>query len=405
MKGGVKHGSQMSQLGLIKNAFIACEGQKISTIGPMSKLKNLRATRTIDAQGAVVMPGLIDCHTHLVFAANRAHEFKLKLQGKSYLEILASGGGILSTVKATRKASTRTLKENAQKHLDDMLRLGVTTIEAKSGYGLDLQTEIKTLKILQALQKTTPIKIIPTFLAAHTIPPEYQNRADDYLELLKEKALPKIKKLAHFVDIFCEKKAFNLKQSQQYLQAALAQGFKIKIHGEQITRLGACLMAARLGATSVDHADQLNKTDIKRLAQIPAKSQPIIVLLPLVPLFLREKHFANGRLMIDQGLAIAVSTDFNPGSSPSKNLYLAMTLACLKMGLTIEEALTATTINAAAALDLHHDRGSLEEGKTADIIITKARDYQEIPYWLGENMAQSVIAGGKIISPSSQQPK
>ena len=389
-------GRSSVDLGLIEDAFLACEGNKIKAVGRMEdlgKFKSLvtKKTKVIDAQGNVVMPGLIDCHTHLVFAGNRANEFKMKLEGKSYLDILEAGGGILSTVRATRKASKAQLLKNAGGHLSEMLKMGITTIEAKSGYGLDMDTEIKILEVLRELKKLQPVKIVSTFLGAHTVPAEFKDRADEYLEVLMKKVLPAVKKLATFVDIFCEKKAFSLEQSRKYLSYAKKLGFKIKIHGEQINNLGACVMAAKLGAVSVDHADRLSKRDIQELA----KSSAVVVLLPLVPLFLREDVFADGRALIDGGCKVAVSTDFNPGSAPCKNLFLAMTLACLKMGLKTEEALRAVTINAAAALDLSKQVGSLEKGKIADILITKVKNYQEIPYWMGENPVARVILEGK----------
>lgn len=391
-------GSSPADLGLVEDAFVACEGNKIVAVGRMSELKRYKGqvnkkTKILDAKGNVVMPGLIDCHTHLVFAGNRANEFKMKLDGKSYLDILEAGGGILSTVKATRKASRAELLKNAKAHLKEMLKMGITTVEAKSGYGLDFDTEVKILEVLQSLKNIQPVKIVSTFLGAHTVPLEFKDRSDEYLEVLMKKVLPAVKKLATFVDIFCEKKAFSIEQSKRYLLHAKKLGFKIKIHGEQINNLGACAMAAKLGAVSVDHADRLTQNDIRDLA----KSSAVVVLLPLVPMFLREEVFADGRSLIDNGCRVAVSTDFNPGSAPCKNLFLAMSLACLKMGLKIEEALRAVTTNAAAALDLSKQVGSVEKGKIADLVITKVKNYQEIPYWMGTNLVEKVILEGKAI--------
>ncbi len=406
MKGGVKSGKGMMDLGLVENGFLACVKDKIAVVGRMSELKNPKIskeisakTKVVDAKGCVVMPGLIDCHTHLVFAGNRAHEFKMKLEGKSYLDILADGGGILSTVNATRKANKADLVKNALGHLKDMLEFGITTVEAKSGYGLDLETELKILQVMKDVARRQPIRIIPTFLGAHTVPLEFKDKPREYLKFVMKKVLPKVKGLAQFVDIFCEKRAFDLDQSAMYLKYAKKLGFKLKIHGEQINNLGACLMAAKIGAVSVDHADQMNKSDVKTLAKFVYKNDglPVVVLLPLVPLFLREDHFADGRAMVDAGLSVAVSTDFNPGSAPSKNLFLAMSLACLKMGLKVEEVLNSVTINAAAALDLNSEIGSLEEGKVADILITGVKNYGEIPYWMGENLVEKVVASGRVV--------
>lgn len=397
MKGEApKKGKAMSDLGVIQNGFVACEDDKIVAVGPMRKLKRSQIsadTKIIDAEGKVVMPGLIDCHTHLIFAGSRAHEFKQKLEGKSYLQILKEGGGILSTVKATRKASKSELLKNSFKHLKDFLNYGVTTVEIKSGYGLDMENELKILDVALEARKKQPVRIVTTFLGAHAIAPEYNGKARKYLKYMMQDVLPRAKGRADFVDIFCEKGAFSLRQSKKYLKYAKAVGFKLKIHGEQLHRLGACKMAAKLGAVSCDHCDHISKGDAKVLA----KFGTVAVLLPIVPLYLRESDYADGREIIDLGCAVAVSTDFNPGSSPSKNIFLAMNLACLVMGLTPEEVLSAVTINAAAALDLSSEVGSLEKGKKADIVVMDTKDYQEILYWVGENLVEMVVVGGKVV--------
>jgi len=394
MKGmAPRKGRAMSDLGIIEKGFVACEGDTIAEVGKMKNLKRSKInkkTKIIDAKGKVVMPGLIDCHTHLVFAGSRAHEFKLKMEGKSYLDILAAGGGILSTVKATREASKKKLVDLGLKRLDEMLAYGITTVEAKSGYGLDMENEIKILDVCQELSAKHKVNVVPTFLGAHTVPPEYKGKSNKYLRFLMDEVLPAAKEKAEFVDIFCEKGAFTLRQSKKYLRYAKTLGFKIKIHAEQINNLGGCKLATKLEAVSCDHCDHIKMGGIKRLA----KSNTVGVLLPIVPLYTREKVYADGRKMIDAGCAIAVSTDFNPGSAPSKNIFLAMSLACLKMNMTPEEVLTAATINAACALDLQKTVGSLKKGKRADIVIMDTEDYQEIPYWLGENLVNKVIIGG-----------
>ena len=394
MKGmAPRKGRAMSDLGIIEKGFVACEGDTIAEVGKMKNLKRSKInkkTKIIDAKGKVVMPGLIDCHTHLVFAGSRAHEFKLKMEGKSYLDILAAGGGILSTVKATREASKKKLVDLGLKRLDEMLAYGITTVEAKSGYGLDMENEIKILDVCQELSAKHKVNVVPTFLGAHTVPPEYKGKSNKYLRFLMDEVLPAAKEKAEFVDIFCEKGAFTLRQSKKYLRYAKTLGFKIKIHAEQINNLGGCKLATKLEAVSCDHCDHIKMGGIKRLA----KSNTVGVLLPIVPLYTREKVYADGRKMIDAGCAIAVSTDFNPGSAPSKNIFLAMSLACLKMNMTPEEVLTAATINAACALDLQKTVGSLKKGKRADIVIMDTEDYQEIPYWLGENLVEKVIIGG-----------
>nr|WP_262904598.1 imidazolonepropionase [Hymenobacter lucidus] len=380
----------------MENAFVACENDRIVALGIMTELDETQvtsATRVLDVQGRVVMPGLVECHTHLVFAGNRAHEFQRKLQGESYLDILASGGGILSTVRATRAAPEAELLANALRHLHDFRRYGITTVEAKSGYGLDKETELRLVRVAREAGRRQPVRVVPTFLGAHVVPPEYKGRPADYLDFLAAEVLPALQGEADFVDIFCEKGAFSVADSRRYLQQAQVLGFGLKIHAEQLHDLGGCAMAAELGAASVDHCDYLNAADA---AQVAATGQTVAVLLPLVPLFLRQEKYAPGRQLIAQGVPVAVSTDFNPGSCPSKNLWLALSLACLKMGFTPKEAIAAGTLNAAWALNLAAEIGSLEVGKQADIIVLDVRDYQEIPYWLGENPVQEVVIGGQV---------
>lgn len=399
MKGKApKRGKEMSNLGVLKNAFIACDGERIVKVGVMKNLGKFAGqifgkTKIIDACGKLVMPGLIDCHTHPVFAGNRADEFEQKSSGKSYLEILARGGGILNTVRSTRKAGKEKLLEKTLKELKDFLKFGVTTVEVKSGYGLDLKNELKILEVVREAAKKQPIRLVSTFLGAHAVPSEFNDEPRSYLKFLMEKVLPKIHGMAEFVDIFCEKKAFGLWQAKKYLKFAARAGFKLKIHGEQINRLGACKMAAKLGAVSCDHCDNLSDRDIKKLARY----NTVAVLLPLVRLFLQEEGCADGRKMIDAGIPVAVATDFNPGSAPSKNIFLAMLLACLEMKLTVPEVLTAVTINAACALDRGQEIGSLEAGKMADMIILNVENYDEIPYWFDGNLVVKVIIGGKVV--------
>ncbi|MBI4232213.1 imidazolonepropionase [Candidatus Peregrinibacteria bacterium] len=397
MKGiAPKAGKAASELGIIEDAFLACLGDEIVEVGSMKKLKKAQVTgktKVIDAAGKVVMPGIIDCHTHLVFGGSRAHEFRRKLEGESYLDILASGGGIYSTVKETRKATNPSLLERTMENLEEFLAYGVTTVEAKTGYGLDLQNELKCLDVAHEAAKKQPVRIVHTFLGAHVCAPELKGNNKAYLKYLVEEVLPAVRGKAEFVDIFCEKNAFSVRQAKKYLMMAQKMGFKIKIHAEQINRLGASRMAAELGATSIDHCDHLHEGDIRRLVS----TDVVAVLLPLVPLYTGESTFARGGEMVDQGLPVAISTDFNPGSCPSKNIFLAMNLACLKMGLTAEEVLTAVTINAACALDRQKEIGSLIAGKKADILITKVDSYEEIPYRLGENLAGKVIVAGKLV--------
>ncbi|GAA3995833.1 imidazolonepropionase [Hymenobacter fastidiosus] len=389
-------GAALSDWRILENAFVACAGPTIVAVGLMAELDETQvtaATTVVDAAGQVVMPGLVECHTHLVFAGNRAPEFQRKLQGESYLDILASGGGILSTVRATRAAPEAGLLDNALRHLHDFRRYGITTLEAKSGYGLDRETELRLVRVAREAGRRQPVRVVVTFLGAHVVPPEYRGRPADYLDFLAADVLPELRGEADFVDIFCEEGAFSVEDSRRYLEQARALGFGLKIHAEQLHDLGGCAMAAALGAVSVDHCDYLNPADAARVA---ATGRTVAVLLPLVPLFLRQEKYAPGRQLIDQGVPVAVSTDFNPGSCPGKNLWLALSMACLKMGLTPKEAIAAVTLNAAWALSLAAEIGSVEVGKRADLLVLDVRDYQEIPYWLGENPVRDVVIGGRV---------
>lgn len=391
-------GAALSGWQILESAFVACHGEQIAALGPMSELNRAHIgpeTVEIDCTGRVVMPGLVECHTHLVFGQNRAHEFERKLAGESYLDIMASGGGILSSVRATRAASDDELLAAALHHLTGFQRYGVTTLEAKTGYGLDLETELRLLRVAHAAAGRQPVQLVHTLLAAHVVAPEFRAAGPGaYLDFLLAEVLPAARGLAEFVDIFCEEGAFPLAESHRYLAAARAAGFKLKIHAEQLHDLGGSAMAAELGAVSVDHCDYVSETDARRIAR---NGRTVAVLLPLVPLFLRQEKYANGRLFIEAGMPVAVSTDFNPGSCPSKNLWLALSVACLKMGLKPLEALAAVTLNAAWALDRQADRGSLEPGKRADILVLNVPSYAEIPYWLGENPVETVVIGGRVV--------
>ena len=377
---------------IIENGYVACEGDTIAAVGPMDELNANHLspdTQVLDAQGRVVLPGLVECHTHLVFGGHRAHEFERKLRGESYLDILASGGGILSTVRSTRAASEAELLAHALRHLEGFRRYGITTVEAKSGYGLDRDTELRLVRVARAAGRQQPLRVVPTFLGAHVVPPEFQAAGPRaYVDFLLREVLSELKGEAAFVDIFCEEGAFPLDVARYYLEQAHKMGFGLKIHAEQLHDLGGCAMAAELGAISVDHCDYLTPAAAARIVADAARAgraAPVAVLLPLVPLFLRQSIYAPGRAFIDAGLPVALSTDFNPGSCPSQNLWLALSLACLKMGFAPKEAVAAATRNAAHALGLGHEIGSLEPGKRADLLLLNVGTVAEIPYWLGEN--------------------
>ncbi|MGY3087825.1 imidazolonepropionase [Hymenobacter sp. UYAg731] len=402
LAGGSTHqplaGPDLSTWTIIERGYVACVDDKIVAVGAMDDLDLAHITpdtRLVDATGCVVMPGLVECHTHLVFGGNRAPEFERKLRGESYLDILAGGGGILSTVRATRAAPEEELLANALHHLDGFRRYGVTTVEAKSGYGLDRDTELRLVRVARQAGRQQPVRVVPTFLGAHVVPPEFKEAGPRaYVDFLLREVLSDLKGEAAFVDIFCEQGAFPLDVARYFLEQAHHMGFGLKIHAEQLHDLGGCEMAAALGAVSVDHCDHLTPAAAGRIAQ-HTQGRTVAVLLPLVPMFLRQEQYAPGRAFIDNGLPVALSTDFNPGSCPSKNLWLALSVACLKMGLTPKEAVAAATINAAWAIGLAADCGSLAPGKRADVLVLNVGSVAEIPYWLGENPVREVIIGGQ----------
>ena len=386
---------------VIEPGYVACEGDQIVAVGHMSELNISMIgsdTRVIDATGRVLMPGLVECHTHLVFGGHRAHEFERKLRGESYLDILAGGGGILSTVRATRAASEEELLANALHHLTGFQQYGITTVEAKSGYGLDRDTELRLVRVARAAGQRQPVRVVPTYLGAHVVPPEFKQEGPRaYVNFMLREVLSDLKGEAAFVDVFCEQGAFPLDVARYFLEQAHKMGFGLKIHAEQLNDLGGCEMAASLGALSVDHCDHLTPEAAARIAA-QSQGRTVAVLLPLVPLFLRQDKYAPGREFIDAGLPVAVSTDFNPGSCPSKNLWLALSVACLKMGLTPKEAVAAATLNAAHALGLGTEIGSLEAGKRADVLVLDVGSVSEIPYWLGENPVRAVVIGGAVMN-------
>ena len=392
-------GSDQGGWRIIEHGYVACVGEHIAAVGPMSELDTTRltpATRVLDATGGVVMPGLVECHTHLVFGGHRADEFERKLGGETYLDILAGGGGILSTVRATRAAPEADLLARALHHLADFRRYGITTLEAKSGYGLDRATELRLVRVAREAGARQPVRVVPTFLGAHVVPPEFKEAGPRaYVDFLLREVLSDLKGEAAFVDVFCEEGAFPLPVARYYLEQAHKMGFGLKIHAEQLHDLGGCEMAAALGATSIDHCDYLTPAAAARIARQTA-GRTVAVLLPLVPLFLRQERYAPGRAFIDGGLPVAVSTDFNPGSCPSKNLWLALSVACLKMGLRPKEAVAAATCNAAWALGLGADCGRLAPGLRADVLVLRVGSVAEIPYWLGENPVRDVVIAGAV---------
>jgi len=390
----------MRNLGIIKNGAVVIENSRITAIGTTAKLlKSSRLKKNtieIDAGGRLVTPGLVDPHTHPVFAGNRAEEFEQRLSGKSYLEIAKSGGGIKSTVRATRKATAESLFEGGKKVLDQMLRNGVTTVEGKSGYGLDTKTEFKMLDVLNRLNSHHAVDVVVTFLGAHEIPDEFEGRPDEYVALVCGEMIPSVAtgNLAEFCDAFCEKGVFTLKQTRIILQTAQAFGMKLKLHADQFHNTGGAELAAEFRTFSADHLDCVSDEGIhllKRAGVIP-------VLLPGSVWILKARHKAPARRMIDSGLPVAIGTDYNPGSSPVISMTLTMSLACIEYGLTPAEALCAATLNAAHAIDRGDKIGSLSPGKIADLVIWDADDFRELPYWIGKSLVHSVIKNGKQLT-------
>lgn len=353
-----------------------------------------RATMMINANGSLVTPGLIDAHTHLVFGGWRQHELAMKLHGATYLDILAAGGGILDTVAKTRAASEEELYQKGTRILDDMLRHGVTTAEIKSGYGLDLETELKQLRVVKRLGDLHPVATSATFLGAHAVPPEYKGRADEYIEFIIETVLPEVKKqrLAKACDIFCETGVFDAAQSRRLLTAAQELGFRLRVHADEIDEIGGAALAGELGALTAEHLIATGEAGADALAA----GGVIAALLPQTSFYL-DKTYAAARMMIGKGIPVAIASDFNPGSCPSYDLQFAMTLGCLKYKMTPEEVLSAVTVNAACAVGMESRVGTLEIGKQADLVVWDAPDLETVCYRFGVNLAHIVIKNGEKV--------
>lgn len=375
---------------LLENAYILCENSIITDVGIGAP--NLDC-ETLDAGGCLVTPGLVDAHTHLIFGGWREHELSMKRQGVPYLEILAQGGGILSTVRKTRAASEDELTEKALAELKNMLRHGVTTCEAKSGYGLDIETELKQLKVAKKLSELQPIEVVSTYLGAHALPEEYKNDREGYLRLMED-LIEKIgeETLAEFCDVFCETGVFTASEAERILRKGIACGLKAKMHADEINPIGGTEIAGQLGAISAEHLIASTDDGIEALK----KGGTVAVLLPATSFYL-DKPYARAKDMLAAGVPIAIASDFNPGSCPSSNLQLVMNLACWKYRLTPEEALNAVTKNAAAAIDRADRIGTLEVGKQADIVVWNANNLDYIFYRFGQNLVKTVIKNGKIV--------
>jgi len=392
-----KHGKDMNELYVINNGAVIIEDGIIKAIGTTEDILGIYREsdfQVIDAEGKAVLPGFVDSHTHFVFGGYRAEEFSWRLRGDKYMDIMKRGGGIASSVKSTREASRQQLIEAGMKRLNSMLSFGVTTVEGKSGYGLDFDTEIKQLEVMKELDRVHPLDVVRTFMGAHAVPVEYSGRADNYVDYLIKSVLPYVaeKKLAEFCDVFCEDNVFSVEQSRMLLTVAKEMGFSLKIHADEIVQLGGAELAAELGAVSADHLLQASNEGIEAMAE----GSVVSTLLPCTAFSLRES-FARGREMIDKGCAVALATDFNPGSCFTESIALVFALACIQMNLSIEEAITALTINGAAAVGREQEIGSIDIGKKADIIILEFPSYKFIPYHVGVSTVEKVIKNGKLV--------
>ncbi|MDT3424836.1 imidazolonepropionase [Paenibacillus forsythiae] len=399
-EGGPRTGRGMSRLGIIASGSVVIEDGIIVFAGSDALAEQYLSRRQseaeiVDARGKVVTPGLVDPHTHAIFAGSRENELELRLQGVKYIDILKRGGGILNTARSTREAAEEELVRQSRLRLDRFLLHGVTTIEAKSGYGLTVQDELKQLRAARALNELHPIDVVPTFMGAHAVPEEYRNNPEGYVDLVVNEMLPAVAEygLAEYCDVFCEQGVFNTAQSRRILEAAGGLGFKLKLHADEIAEgFGGAELAAELGAVSAEHLLKASAEGVQALA----KSGTVAVLLPGTALFLMERP-AAARSMIEAGVPVALSTDCNPGSSPTVSMPFILSAACLTMRMTPAEVLTASTINAAYAIGRGEKIGSIEIGKQGDLVLFDADNYRQLPYYYGMNLVHTVIKKGRVV--------
>jgi len=395
-----RHGKELSELRIIPDGAFVAAGGKITHVGKSTEIEKLcdGETEVIDARGCIVWPGFVDAHTHLVFAGNRLDDFEARARGETYEQIAKRGGGIQTTVRATRAASEDELCALAKRRASWFLRNGTTMVEAKSGYGLTLEDELKILRVIQRVGKETPLETVPTFLGAHAVPAEFREDRAGYISLIIEEMLPRIarERLAEYCDIFCERDYFDVEDVRRILTAAKQHGLKLRMHVDQLTNGGGAKLAAELGATTADHLEQTAADGISALAK--ANVQP--VLLPGSVYALGSKKYPDARAMIDAGLAVVLATDFNPGSSPSPSMPMMLSLAVTQMRMSPAEAVAAATVNAAASLNRVDEIGSLEVGKLANFAICDCEDYRELAYWFGVSLVRDVFVRGVSVSRS-----
>jgi len=403
---GPRRGNSLSKLGLIEDGTLLVRDGLIAAVGTraeVEKLPEARAAEKLDFGGRVALPGFVDSHTHLVHAASRAEEYELRIAGASYEEIARKGGGILNSVKKLRAATSATLKKRALAALKQFAAHGTTTIEAKSGYGLDVANELKILRLHKELAADQLVEIVSTFLGAHVVPAEFRGKAggaERYIQLMEQNMLPEIgeSRLAEFCDVFCDRGAFSVEQSKRVLQAGRQWGLVPRLHAEQLSRTGAARLAILLRAASCDHLEHLNKSDIQALG----KSETVATLLPGCDFHLGLELYAPARALIDAGAIVSLATDYNPGTSPTLSMPMILSLACTQLRMTAAEAITAATINAAYALRRGESIGSLEVGKQADFAVFEVADYREIPYYFGVNHCWMTVKRGCVIHAAEQ---
>ncbi len=402
LAGGPQRGNALGHLGILEDGAVLIRDEKIADAGESDKLRRAYADEPqLDASGCVVMPGLVDPHTHVIWAGDRAREFEMRLEGAKYLEILAAGGGIISTVKQTRTASLEELMEQTRPRLQKMFAHGTTTVEAKTGYGLETKAELRMLQALLRLDEQLPIEIAVTFLGAHAVAPEFKDDPQGYADMICGTMLPAVRewwqghaagRSLPFVDVFCETGAFSLEQSRQILTTARDLGFRLKIHADEFDNLGGASLAAELGAVSADHLVKTSDADIAALS----RSDTVAVSLPCTPFGLAEKEYTPAKKILEAGGLLALASDCNPGTAWNESMQFTIALACRAMGLTPAQAIAAATINAAQAIGRADVIGSIEKGKQADLLILRAPDYRHLGYRFGTNLVRQVVKRGRV---------